>query len=99
MGGPYSGFAVYKSVQAKAPPAEVWDTACVDNGWGGHERKPLKHCMGKKLSKYKCMNLAKKNPALCAPFGKQSAAGSGEPVILRGAYGSIVLPEAEQMTV
>merc|ERR1712086_877642 len=31
--GPYSGFAVYKSVEEGAPPSDVWDTACVDNGW------------------------------------------------------------------
>jgi hypothetical protein len=95
--GPYSGFAVYVKVEAKAPPAEVWDTACVDNGWGEKERKPLKHCMGKKLSEYKCMNVAKKNPAMCAPW--EADAGAGEPVIIKGAFGSIVLPQAEQMTV
>merc|ERR1719191_1803293 len=55
--GPYSGFAVYVSVNATAPPAEVWDTACVDNGWNDSESKPLHPCFGHKLSEYSCMNV------------------------------------------
>lgn len=66
--GPYSGFAVYVSVNMTAPPAEVWDTACVENGWGTSESKPLHPCMGHKLSEYPCMNVEKKHPEVCKPF-------------------------------
>merc|ERR1719392_370193 len=50
--GPYSGFAVYVKFDKGAPPAEVWDTACVENGWGTNESKPLHPCTGEKLSKF-----------------------------------------------
>lgn len=72
--GPYSGFAVYVSVNKTQPPAEVWDTACVDNGWGEHEAKYLHPCMGKKLSEYACMNVEKKHPEVCRPFEGMGAA-------------------------
>jgi len=66
--GPYSGFAVYVSVNKTAPPAEVWDTACVDNGWGEDDSKPIKPCFGHKLSEYHCMNVEKKHPEICKPY-------------------------------
>jgi hypothetical protein len=94
--GPYSGFAVYKSVKEGAPPAEVWDTVCVDNGWGTHEFKPFKHCDGKKLDTYKCMNVEKKFPEVCAPF--EHGAGSGDAEFIKGGFGNILLPKTE-MTV
>jgi len=96
--GPYSGFAVYKKVEAKVPPAEVWETACVDNGWGTHEIKPLHPCRGKKLETYKCMNVEKKNPEVCKPY--EHGAGSVDiEMTLKGAFGNIVFPKMEHITV
>jgi len=96
--GPYSGFAVYKSVVAGAPPAEVFDTACVDNGWGTHEIKPFHPCRGKKIDTYKCMNVEKKHPEVCQPW--ENGAGSGDTeMILKGAFGSLIVPKVEEMTV
>jgi hypothetical protein len=66
--GPYSGFAVYVKFEKTQPPAEVFDTVCVENGWGTKEFKPLRPCMGKKLSTYHCMNVEKKNPDVCKPY-------------------------------
>eukprot|EP00927_Polykrikos_kofoidii_P077590 TRINITY_DN74522_c0_g1_i1.p1 TRINITY_DN74522_c0_g1~~TRINITY_DN74522_c0_g1_i1.p1 ORF type:complete len:554 (+),score=92.11 TRINITY_DN74522_c0_g1_i1:74-1735(+) len=66
--GPYSGFAVYVKVDPTAPPAEVWDTACVDNGWGETESKALHPCTGHKLSEYPCMNVEKTHPEVCEPY-------------------------------
>jgi len=66
--GPYSGFAVYVDFKKGQPPAEVWDTVCVDNGWGTKEFKPLKHCTGKKLNTYHCMNVEKAHPEVCKPY-------------------------------
>mmetsp|Transcript_4314 Transcript_4314/g.13842 ORF Transcript_4314/g.13842 Transcript_4314/m.13842 type:complete len:550 (-) Transcript_4314:308-1957(-) len=68
--GPYSGFAVYVSFNRTAPPAEVWDTACVDNGWG---QKEGKDCTGKKLSAYPCMNVEKTHPEVCKPYEGHAA--------------------------
>merc|ERR1712232_986528 len=51
--GPYSGFAVYIKFDKKAPPAEVWDHTCPDNGWGEPEKKTS--CVGKKVTDYSCM--------------------------------------------
>jgi len=95
--GPYSGFAVYKKVEATVPPAEVWDTACVDNGWGTKEFKPFKNCNGKKLSTYKCMNVEKEHPEVCQPY--ENGAGQAKADIIHGGFGNLVLPQAEQMTV
>mmetsp|Transcript_59482 Transcript_59482/g.191387 ORF Transcript_59482/g.191387 Transcript_59482/m.191387 type:complete len:578 (-) Transcript_59482:138-1871(-) len=87
--GPYSGFAVYVKLEKKQPPAEVWDTACVENGWGTPEGS-LFPCKGKKLSDYKCMNVEKKHPEVCKPYEGGAAAGAGnvdaEP--FQGAFGS-----------
>jgi len=66
--GPYSGFAVYVSVNATVPPANVWDTACIDGGWGN---KPEK-CLGNPISQYKCMNVEKTHPEICKPYEGQS---------------------------
>merc|ERR1711920_694196 len=66
--GPYSGFAVYVQFQKVQPPADIWDTVCVDNGWGTSEFKPLHHCNGKKLSEYHCMNVEKTHPEICKPY-------------------------------
>jgi len=74
--GPYSGFAVYVKVEKKQPPAEVWDTACVDNGWGMKAEK----CHGKKLSEYQCMNVEKKHPEVCKPY--EGPAGGETPVLV-----------------
>jgi len=89
--GPYSGFAVYVSVNKTVPPADVWDTACVDNGWGTHDFKPLKKCKGKKLDTYKCMNVEKKHPEVCKPY--ENGAGAGDVEMLRGAFGNIPMPQ------
>merc|ERR1712217_999886 len=92
--GPYSGFAVYVSVNKTVPPAEVWDTACVDNGWGVGESKPLHPCTGKKLSEYKCMNVEKKHPEVCKPYELENEleninhqASIGD--FLQGGFGSV----------
>jgi hypothetical protein len=95
--GPYSGFAVYVKIENKAPPAEVWDTACVDNGWGTHEFKPFHPCMGKKLSEYRCMNVEKTHPEVCQPF--ENGAGHGDAEVLRGGFGSVVLPLQQDLVV
>jgi hypothetical protein len=87
--GPYSGFAVYVKVENKQPPAEVWDTACVDNGWGTDEFKPLHPCMGKKLSEYKCMNVEKTHPEVCTPY--ENGAGRGDAQWIQGGFGSIFI--------
>merc|ERR1712110_215142 len=86
--GPYSGFAVYVDYKlGEEPPAEVWDTACVENGWGTPEWKfPWNKCTGKPLSEYKCMNVEKHHPELCQPYehGAKTVGGS----MLSGAFGS-----------
>jgi len=76
--GPYSGYAVYISVNKTVPPAEVWDTACVENGWGTPESKRLHPCKGHKLSEYHCMNIEKKHPEVC----KQYEGSNDDPVII-----------------
>jgi hypothetical protein len=92
--GPYSGFAVYVDTKLnEAPPSEVWDTACVENGWGTSELKfPWTKCTGKPLSDYKCMNVEKAEPEVCQPYenGASSArAGS----MMKGAFGSVFVPD------
>jgi hypothetical protein len=85
--GPYSGFAVYVAVDKGAPPAEVFTTACVDNGWGTPEEKmPWFKCTGKPLSDYACMNVEKHHPEVCAPYGPQNASAHGE--MMKGNFGS-----------
>jgi len=71
--GPYSGFAVYVKKNFTAPPANTWDTACVDNGWGTKESGGwlFENCAkngGKPLSHYNCMNYDKSEQ--CAPYEK-----------------------------
>lgn len=93
--GPYSGFAVYiEQTLNEAPPTHVWDTACVDNGWGTSEFKmPWTKCDGKPLSNYKCMNVEKEHKEVCQPYengAKAAPAGS----MLKGAFGSVWIPEA-----
>jgi hypothetical protein len=89
--GPYSGFAVYVAVDKTAPPAEVFTTACVDNGWGTPESKnPLMKCTGKPLSHYKCMNVEKTHPEVCAPYGPHNASAHGE--MMKGNFGSFWVP-------
>jgi len=96
--GPYSGFAVYKDIVAGKPPAEVFDTACVDNGWGTEEIKPFHPCRAKKLNTYKCMNVAKKHKEVCTPYENGAGAGDvGE--LLKGAFGTIVVPKTEELSV
>jgi len=71
--GPYSGFAVYVDIDRSAPPAEVFTTACVDNGWGTPELKiPGKKCTGVPLSSYGCMNVEKTHPEVCAPYASEA---------------------------
>jgi len=70
--GPYSGFAVYVQRDTTAPPSDVWDTACVDNGWGTKESGGwlFENCKGKPLSNYDCMNYDSSEQ--CAPYAKSS---------------------------
>jgi hypothetical protein len=79
--GPYSGFAVYVKIDKTAPPAEVWDTVCVDNGWGTGEFKPLRRCTGHKLSEYHCMNVEKKHPEVCKPYENDAASGAQSVIV------------------
>jgi len=66
--GPYSGFAVYVSVNKTQPPVEVWEYACPDNGWGTKESKGLHPCKGKKITDYPCMVVEKVHPEVCDPW-------------------------------
>jgi len=89
--GPYSGFAVYVAVDKTPPPAEVFTTACVENGWGiSEEKMPWFKCTGKPLSDYKCMNVEKIHPEVCAPYGPHNASAQGE--MIKGNYGSFWVP-------
>jgi hypothetical protein len=97
--GPYSGFAVYVKVDEKAPPANVWTDACVDNGWGTPEFKPLKKCKGKKITDYGCMNVEKKHPEVCNLTAKENAAASELGDLLVGRFGSVRLPPPSQSIV
>lgn len=90
--GPYSGFAVYLSVNATAPPAEVWEMACPDNGWGQPEKK--KECLGKKITDFPCMNVEKTHPEVCLPWAPKSADATGSYV--SGAFGHYMEPEQRQ---
>jgi len=91
--GPYSGFAVYVSVNKTAPPAEVWDTACVDNGWRDDEFKPLHPCTGHKISEYSCMNVEKKHPEVCKPYEGKQSSPAAEGSMLTGNFGSLFIPD------
>jgi hypothetical protein len=89
--GPYSGFAVYVAVDKGQPPAEVFNTACVENGWGTPEAKmPWFKCTGKPLSDYTCMNVEKTHPEVCAPYGPHNASAHGE--MINGNFGSFWVP-------
>jgi hypothetical protein len=79
--GPYSGYAVYVSVNKTKPPAEVWDLVCPDNGWGTSEFKPIHSCKGKKITDYACMVVEKKHPEVCAPWA-EIAPNSTETVLV-----------------
>merc|ERR1711924_434251 len=96
--GPYSGFAVYVGHDDGAPPAEVWTTACVDNGWGTPEFKtPGKQCMGKPLSDYPCMNVEKTHPEVCEPYAAVNPNADGE--LIKGSYGSFWSPKQADVVV
>merc|ERR1712070_1320543 len=89
--GPYSGFAVYVAVDKGQPPAEVFNTACVENGWGTPEAKmPWFKCTGKPLSDYTCMNVEKTHPEVCAPYGPHNSSAHGE--MIKGNFGSFWVP-------
>lgn len=97
--GPYSGFAVYITFEKTAPPADVWDTACVGklNGWPSSEAKPLFPCEGKKLTEYPAMIVEKKHPEVCAPWAHSSLLESETPSEFEtyvGAFGSVRIPKA-----
>merc|ERR1711871_188779 len=108
--GPYSGFAVYVSINATQPPKEVWDTACVGalNGWPDNEHKPLHKCLGKKITDYPCMVVGKTHKEVCDPWVNttggsnrvsQAEAKEGLPQFdtYKGAFGTVRLPALEQM--
>ncbi|CAE8645454.1 unnamed protein product, partial [Polarella glacialis] len=100
--GPYSGFAVYVKFEKKQPPAEVWDHACPDNGWGESESKPLYPCKGKKITDYPCMVVEKTHPEVCAPWANISEEEvSSQPSggRLQGAFGGIFMPEESSASI
>jgi len=99
--GPYSGFAVYVSINNTQPPAEVWDTACVGelNGWpDSGEKKPLHPCLGKKITDYPCMVVGKTHPEVCDPWVNDTASADVEAIdspqfeTYKGAFGSVRIP-------
>jgi len=97
--GPYSGFAVYVKKEDVQPPSEVWDTACVDNGWGTSDDE-LHGLIGnchKPLSHYNCMNVAHdEDEKLCEAYGKSSDVKG---TLMKGAFGSFFVPHEEQVLV
>lgn len=96
--GPYSGFAVYVAVDKGQPPAEVFTTACVENGWGTPEFKlPGKKCTDKPLSDYSCMNVEKTHPEVCAPYAAASPDAHGE--LIKGNFGSFWTPAEAEVSV
>jgi len=95
--GPYSGFAVYVQKDDGPPPAEVWDTACVINGWGTSdgEVSGLLNCH-KPLAHYNCMNYDKS--AVCEPYEGKNTESDDVDVHLdyvRGSSGSFIVPHQE----
>jgi len=88
--GPYSGFAVYVAKNDTVPPSEVWDTACVDNGWGTPEEHTGLLGCNKPLSHYDCMNVEKTHPEVCAPYEKSNSTVAG--ALTKGAFGSFWVP-------
>jgi len=100
--GPYSGFAVYVKFDKVAPPAEVFDHVCPDNGWGQPEKK--KECVGKKVTDYNAMVVEKVHPEVCKPFLPPGVVSSGETpevTFLKGGFGSvpIVTPMQQDIVV
>mmetsp|Transcript_62115 Transcript_62115/g.103141 ORF Transcript_62115/g.103141 Transcript_62115/m.103141 type:complete len:571 (-) Transcript_62115:38-1750(-) len=93
--GPYSGFAVYVKYDQKAPPAEVWDTACVENGWGEPEFKPTHPCDGKKITDFSCMVVEKKHPEVCDAFVAKKVDESPAET-WHGAFGSLHIPKTQR---
>jgi len=97
--GPYSGFAVYVKFEKKAPPAEVWEQICPDNGWGDSERKPIHPCKGKTIaeSKDQIMIVEKKHPEVCSPYVNGTSfdleESNGE--VLKGSFGTIFTPKQD----
>lgn len=89
--GPYSGFAVYVAKNDTAPPSEVFDTACVDNGWGTKEEKTGLFRCDRPLSHYDCMNVEKTHPEVCTPYEKSSTSAEGS--MTQGAFGSFWVPD------
>mmetsp|Transcript_26717 Transcript_26717/g.69121 ORF Transcript_26717/g.69121 Transcript_26717/m.69121 type:complete len:551 (+) Transcript_26717:109-1761(+) len=93
--GPYSGFAVYASVNATTPPPEVWTDACVDNTWGTPDAKD---CVGKKFgTDYQCMNVEKTDPAVCAPWAGSKTDEHVPREFVVGHYGSFMVPQEEMV--
>lgn len=89
--GPYSGFAVYVAKNDTAPPPEVWDTACVDNGWGTKEEKTGLFRCDRPLSHYDCMNVEKTHKEVCTPYEKSKSSAAG--TLTKGAFGSFWVPD------
>jgi len=98
--GPYSGFAVYISINKTQPPAEVWDTACVGqlNGWPTKEHK-IRSCVGKKITDYQCMVVGKAHKEVCDPWAMNDVNAStvteqmaDELDTYKGAFGTVRIP-------
>jgi len=101
--GPYSGFAVYVKFEKKAPPADVWELICPENGWGESESKPIHPCKGKTIveSKSQIMVVEKKHPEVCLPYTNGTStnykASSGN--VIKGSFGTIFMPEESTDTI
>jgi len=95
--GPYSGFAVYVKFEKKAPPADVWELICPENGWGESENKPIHPCKGKTLadSKSQIMVVEKVHPEVCNPYTNGTSVNlkSSSGNMLKGSFGTIFMPE------
>merc|ERR1712054_560415 len=92
--GPYSGFAVYVKFEKVAPPADVWELVCPDNGWGSSESKPVHPCKGKTIveSADQIMVVEKKHPEVCNVYTNSTKTefDVSNSELFKGNFGSFV---------
>merc|ERR1712187_539041 len=77
------------------PPAEVWEFACPDNGWGEEESKPIHPCKGKKITEYPAMIVEKAHPEVCDFLKNKTVQDVSGPSSdhIRGHFGSFFAPK------